>query len=59
MSERESVVETKKFNQVYCPICSLSLNLKTKKDINYKIDKATSEVWCRHCQRWVKFSLDN
>lgn len=61
MSEQKSVETSAEaqvqFKKVFCYICHLPLNFKTKKEVDYDRRKAENEVWCRHCERWVKFSL--
>lgn len=58
MSGEEVVVEQGKFNKMFCPICNQQLNIQSKKVADYKIREAENRVWCRHCQRWIKFSLN-
>lgn len=58
MSEQENKEIVKKFNKTFCPCCNNQLNFKYKGKVNYKISEADCEVWCRLCQRWIKFSLD-
>lgn len=57
MSEETVVVEQRKFNKLFCPICSNQLNIQSKRIADYKIKEADIKVWCRSCQRWIKFSL--
>lgn len=57
MSDKAKVLEQGKFNKIYCPLCNNLLNIQSKKIADYKIGEADIKVWCRHCQRWIRFSL--
>lgn len=51
--------ETKsEYKKGYCPTCKKEINFSTKKKINYQRGSADSRVWCRHCKKWVEFSLE-
>ena len=60
MSENveEKQDEKKEWEIVNCPLCGLRTAFRTKREVKYTIDNPDNKVWCRHCQRYVKFNLE-